>query len=662
MKPISISLVVVSLTLSLMAESSTLKSVSVEASVVDEVSSRSKNSVDLAKTLKDHVPSIDISRRSSVANDIYIRGQKRDNISIDMDGAKVCGACVNRMDPPISHIVTSQISNVEVIEGPYDVENFGTLSGGVRIKTKEPTRDLSGEIDVGAGSWGYKKVGVSVSGSSGRVGAVLGYVYEEAGEYKDGDGRTMSKQTQKAVDDGKAAATSAYAKKPDRAYAKKSALGKIFVKTLEDQELRLSYTANRTDRTLYPNSAMDAAYDDSNIYSIEYNIDNISNIYKNLSIQYYYSDVDHPMDTKLRVAGSGATYMTNHLKTTMQGVKLKNSFDIADHKVLFGLDGSRRSWEGERYSTNTMMGMVMPMGSSLDESVTNNRALFAKVERSVGALDVSVGARADFTHVKTKDATKNSRDFNSISLNALASYDLGGGHSLFAGAGSATRVPDARELYATANYIDGNDKLKQTKNLELDLGYEFVGEDLSLKAKAFNSNLKDYIYLVKDGARYGFENIDARVYGFELSGIYYANDDVWIDAMASYKRGTKRSYASDESKHIADMAPLRARATLNYEYMPQSVASFEVEASDRWGSIDANSGEQKLAGWSVYNAKIKHAVSKNLDLTLGVDNITNKTYARSNSYVDIILLSSSGATMLLNEAGRYFYTNVTLKF
>ena len=129
-----------------------LPKISIESTTITEVSQEAQLSADLAQALSSSVPSIDMNRRSGIANDIYIRGQKRDNISVDVDGTKIFGACPNRMDPPTSHIVTSQIEDIEVIEGPYDVENFGTLSGGLKITTKEPTKDLNGEVTFGVGS------------------------------------------------------------------------------------------------------------------------------------------------------------------------------------------------------------------------------------------------------------------------------------------------------------------------------------------------------------------------------------------------------------------------------------------------------------------------------------------------------------------------------
>ncbi len=660
-KIIPLSLVAVTI---LSANEVALPSVNVESTVITEVSQNAQLSADLAQALSTSVPSIDMSRRSGIANDIYIRGQKRDNISVSVDGTKVCGACVNRMDPPTSHIVTNQIDTVEVIEGPYDVENFGTLSGGLKITTKKPSKEPKAEVNFGLGSWGYKKIGATGSGGTDTVRALISASYETSDQYEDGDGNTLAEQIDNAVVNGTAVAGTKFQPqyKNIEAYTKKSVMSKVFVKTLQDQELRLSYTGNRSDGVLYANSKMDAAYDDSNIYSIEYNIDNVTNEYKNINIQYYYSDVDHPMDTKYRMSGI-ANYSTNHLKTSMQGVKLKNGFDLDEYKILVGLDGSRRTWEGEKYSTDVISGAVTPMGVSLTHTQTDNKALFAKIEKSFGDLKIESGARFDTTDIKPDDVAKKENDYTALSLNVMATYSLDSQNSIFLGIGSSARVPDARELYPVIDNLTGNENLKQTKNREIDLGYEASYDSFIFKAKTFYSMLEDYIYLKHTAPlTYAFENIDAKVYGVELSGSYFITDQVTMDATASYKRGKKASTPTQTDRDLADVAPLRGNLALNYEYMNNSKATIEMQASDRWDTIDSDNGEQELAGWNIYNAKVKHAIDKNTDITIGVNNLFDKTYIQSNSYVDLILLNVSGNTMLLNEPGRYFYTNLTFKF
>ena len=57
-------------------------------------------------------------------------------------------------------------------------------------------------------------------------------------------------------------------------------------------------------------------------------------------------------------------------------------------------------------------------------------------------------------------------------------------------------------------------------------------------------------------------------------------------------------------------------------------------------------------------------VTSKFEVTAGIDNLLDKTYAVSNTYNDLTLISS-GATdevMLLNEPGRYFYLNTTYRF
>lgn len=651
LKIIPLSLVAVA---SLCANEFELPKISVESTTVTEVSKNAQLSADLAQALSSSVPSIDMNRRSGIANDIYIRGQKRDNISVEVDGTKVQGACVNRMDPPISHVLTNQIEEVEVIEGPYDVETFGTLSGGVKIKTKKPTKELQGELNLGYGSWNYQKIGATVSGGNDFIRLLVSASNESSDQYEDGDGNTIAQQLKKSAP----VANQLQAQYEDmEAYEKMSVMTKAFISITDDQELRLSYTANRSDDILYGNSQMDAAYDDSNIYSVEYDVNNISDLYKNLNIQYYYSDVDHPMDTKYRNAGV-ANYMTNHLKTTMQGIKLKNSYEVQNYKLLFGLDSSRRTWEGEKYRTNVATGIITPQGVSLTHTETDNKAIFTKVQKSIGAFDIEVGARFDSTEITPDSGT--SRDYSALSANLLASYNISEEQRVFLGFGKASRVPDARELYMLSPTI-GNANLEQTTNKEIDLGYEKNGNSLRFKAKAFYSMLKDYIYL--NSMSNTFENIDAKVYGAELSASYFLTDDITVDAGTSYKVGKKdNALVGQTDKDLADMAPLRGTLAVNYEYMNDSMVSAEVQASDKWSDIDSDNDEQVLKAWAVLNMKVKHAITKNVQMTVGINNLFNQTYALNNTYADLVLLSAGAETMLMNEPGRYIYTNLTFKF
>ena len=83
-------------------------------------------------------------------------------------------------------------------------------------------------------------------------------------------------------------------------------------------------------------------------------------------------------------------------------------------------------------------------------------------------------------------------------------------------------------------------------------------------------------------------------------------------------------------------------------------------AADSWSDFDAENGEQALDAYAVLNLKTIKQFGKNVEFTLGMDNVFNKTYTVSNTYKDLILLPSIGnnEVMLLNEPGRYVYANI----
>lgn len=667
------------LTLSLLVFSSlyssdvNISTLNVESTLITDVAQNANTSADVAQALSVSVPSIDMNRRSGIANDILIRGQKRDNINVEVDGTKVYGACPNRMDPPVSHILANQIESIEVIEGPFDVTSFGVMSGGVKIQTKKPTKETKVELNVGVGSFNYKKFGASASGGTDTVRAIIAISTESSDQYKDGDGNTIADQIDNnaAQDPANLNGTKYQTQYRDmQAYTKKSAMAKVFVTTAKDQELRLSATANRSENILYGNSKMDALWDDSNIYSIEYNIANIGDTYQNVNLQYYHSDVDHPMSTKYRLSGA-VDYATSHLTTGMDGIKLKNELQIGGHKILIGLDGSQRSWNGDYTLTNAATNVITPKGKSIDNALTTNSALFVKVNNSIGNFDVSVGARYDMTNITSQDPNQASRDFTAINANIVTTYNLNSSNKIFLGVGQASRVPDTRELYFRSiqnNYV-GTQTLNQTTNKEVDLGYEAHTDSFDFKIKAFYSLLNDYIYYQKQEngvaiTTNNFKNVDATVYGTELSSSYFINDDISLDLGVSYKRGTRNEALTGQTgTNMADMAPLRGSFALNYEYKNNSVASLSFHASDKWTDIDSENGEQELAAWNILNFKLKHAINKKFDFTLGANNIFDETYAVSNTYADLTLITSGNTdVMLMNEPGRYIYGNLDFKF
>ncbi|MDX1809059.1 MAG: TonB-dependent receptor [Sulfurospirillaceae bacterium] len=634
-----------------------------KSKVIEDISKEEIKSADLADALYKQTPSIEIVRRSGIANDIILRGQKRDNIVVTVDDAKVYGACPNRMDPPTSHIVVSNIDNVVVSEGPYNVEDFGVLSGSVKVETKKPQEGFHGNVYTNLGSFNYKKIGTTLSGGNDKIRFIITGSKESSDQYKDGDGKTFAQQLE-----DKAPAMNQL--KPEykdmKAFVKTSMMAKTFIKVSENQDLELSYTRNRSDNILYPNTGMDALYDNSDIFNFKYTILGLGKLSKRLQLQAYNSKVKHPMSTKYRV-NSGVNFvneLTSLLTTEMTGAKIINDMDLNGGLFTLGLDASKRNWNGYYIGNGTTAGMTGK--KSIDDVDTINSALFAKYNRNLTKkLNLQFGARYDHTKISTANASYEDRYFNALSANVLATYKINTDLKLFAGLGNSSRVPDARELYFWKGGLIGTPTLKQTHNTEFDIGAQKDFDSGYIKSKAFYSILNNYIYFHKGQTPHAFENIDAKIYGLEISGSYDLSDNLYIDYGLAYQRGRKdQPLAGQTSKDLADIPPLKTNIALNYNYNSTTKARVELIAAKSWSEYDADNGEQKIPGYGIINIRAQKTFHKNIEATVGIDNLFDKTYAVSNTYADLSLLSdgSTGNVMLLNEPGRYVYFNLKYKF
>jgi len=664
-----------------------------DTEVIKDVHGEDIKSADLGEALFKQSPSVSLVRRSGIANDIILRGQKKDNINVTIDGTKVYGACPNRMDPPVSHVLTNNIDYIEINEGPYNIEDFGVLSADVKIHTIQPEEEFQGDINLGFGTWGYKKAALSASGAiAENVKFLLSASAETSGQYEDGDGNTFADQIDNYIADNlisnpsnpmqvmfnkklKGAAYQDQYRDMD-AYTKKTVLAKLFWNITDNQELRLSYTGNRSDDVLYPSSKMDALSDDSNIFNVEYIATDLGEYSKELKVQVYQSDVDHPMSTKYRKMGA-VDYLTHALTTKMQGASIKNSFDLDNHTITAGLDYSLRNWDGVYTKNEIPLNEFSPMTShlpyhSIYDVDTENTAFFLKDKIKMDKLVLDLGLRYDDTTITSAYQNQQDNDYNELNGYIFATYNADATTQYFAGLGKSSRVPDAKELYwlgSMGNPV-GTPNLDATVNYEFDLGLEKKFENSTVKAKAFYSQLDDFIAYnssnvnMMGAAVNAYENVDATIYGFELSGTYLATAQLAFDYGMAYQRGEKDTPLTGQTgTNMPEIPPFKLNAAVNYDYDETLAFRAELIASDDWTRYDGENGEQELDAYGILNLKGSKQWGA-FELTLGVDNLFDKTYAVSNTYHDLILLPTAGNNfvMLMNEPGRYFYTNLQYKF
>jgi len=210
----------------------------------------------------------------------------------------------------------------------------------------------------------------------------------------------------------------------------------------------------------------------------------------------------------------------------------------------------------------------------------------------------------------------------------------------------------------------GTPDLDKTDNYEIDFGVEHNFSNLSLKTKLFHSWLKDYIHYNDNNMKNKQENVDATIYGFDITGLYAFTDELYLDFGIAYQRGKKdKALTGQSDKDLANISPTKLNLALNYDFLPSTTGKMEVIAADTWDNYDEDNGEQEIDSYAVMNLKLTHDLNKNFEVAGGIDNIFDKDYAVNNTYKDLILLTDGyGDVMKINEPGRYYYINASFKF
>jgi iron complex outermembrane receptor protein len=331
------------------------------------------------------------------------------------------------------------------------------------------------------------------------------------------------------------------------------------------------------------------------------------------------------------------------------------------------LDYSLRNWDGRFI----VAGTPAPMKSIADVD-TENYAFFLKDKITMDKFVLDLGLRYDDTEITSENTMQPSNDYNELNGYILGTYNADETTKYFAGFGKSSRVPDGRELYLIMMGMPpvtvGNPYLENTVNYEFDIGAEKKYENATVKVKAFYSMLNDFIAYNSTGTidGYNLENVDATIYGFELSGTYVATDSVYFDYGMAYQRGKKDDPLTGQTDtDMPEIPPFKFNGAVNYDYDESMALRAEVIASDDWTNFDADNGEQELDAYAVLNLKGTKKFGKNFELTVGIDNLFDTTYAVTNTYTDITLLPINPADstiILMNEPGRYVYTNIKYKF
>ena len=578
-------------------------------------------------------------RKGSIASDIVLRGFGGREISIMDDGARIWGACPNRMDPPLFHVELEEIGKIEVVRGAFNVRNYGSLGGSVNVITAKPKKGLHGKIKTKLGSFSLFNPSVDLShGGEGFYG-LIGYSYRFSKPYITGEGKRFTEYSNY---------------KPENinspAYSINTLWTRVGLKTGNNSALSLSYTAQRIRNVLYPYLMMDSPEDNADRLSIRFR-------YGNLKLTTYYNQIYHLMNNTKRVAMS---FMETEAKSKNYGLKA----EYRKGNALVGLEAFGWNWDAV-----TKMGS-MPAQSTIPGVETTNLGMYGEYRKSIsGNISMLIGLRLDTTKTQADRDKANTalyyRYHGTIDTEKSETYPSGNIQLSYrptetvkinAGIGYSVRVPDGQERYFALDrtgmmesiYGDwvGNPALKPPRNTEIDFGIELTSDRVSGEATLFYSSVKDHVILYNDTTVFGspigsdsdskarsYTNVDAVLLGGEGRLTFALTETLFLEGGFSYVRGAKKT---DPSRNITDndlaeIPPLKGRVILRYDtgnYFAQIEGVFQA-TQDR---VDSDLKEEKTPGWGVLNirAGLTH---DNFKVMAGADNLFNKFYYEHLSYL-----------------------------
>ncbi len=632
--------------------------------------------IDIGEILSNLYPEINHIRKGGTANDIVIRGFGRDNINVLLDGARIYGACPNRMDPPIFHMSTPQIKEVNILEGPFDLSNQGSLGGTVNLVSKDPESGLGGSFGFTGGSFSYMSGNLQVYGGNEKIKALFGISKQYSKPYESGEGKKITEYP---------TGTSAYQndEKDREAFDITNVWGKIVLTPNTNNEIKISYAYDNAEDVLYPYLMMDAVYDRTHRANIDY-----VNKSLNLKVSTYWNKVKHDMQDKWRVSAvpwtdgtkSSRGYMMKTLaETETYGFKLEKVHNFQIFKMTAGIDGYLRNWKAD----NELM--TLDNSGMIPDVDIKNLGFYIKGDKKIKKWIISGGFRYDNTKSEADrnalgNSNKNlydtyytnydlSKTDSYISANLIGRYKIDKRSSLYIGAGHTVRVPDPEERYIALKKPDppmvnpdkpdwvGNPELKPTKNNEVDAGFEFYRGMFAVKGNVFYSKLKDYIYLtkIKDKTNtlnaMSYQNIDAHIYGGDLSILGVLSDTVSVEAGVAYQKGKKDSGNYNDSD-LAEIPPLKTRLAVKYDNGDFFTIVESIYASKQ-DSVDEDLKEIPTKSYYVINLKMGVNLGSHIFVGGGIDNILDKNYYTHLSY----LRNPFSAGTKIPEPGRFFYVN-----
>ena len=579
--------------------------------------------------------------------DVTFRGMFGSRIKILTDGSENLGACPSRMDSPTSYISPESFDEITVIKGPQTVQYANTGSAATVLFERKPEQfgegqNYRGQASVLMGSFGRLDHNVEAAAGDEQKYIRLNANRSVADSYKDGNGTTVPSDWERWNAD--------------------VALG-----WTPDENTWLELTGGRGDaEVVYAGRTMDGSEFDRESLGLRVEKKNITDVIKKIEAQVNYSFNDHVMDNfslrEFNPAGGMMHPMANNVarKTLNARMAVTHEWDKVD--FVTGVDTQNNEHSGRKGRMNSYKNLPRTVDMEF-QSIGG----FGELGYQFNDQNKLVtGVRIDQVEVDAVQTAQQRKETLPSGFIRLENQHPHHDAKTYVGLGYVERMPDYWELF-TPKSGNGNPNtfknIDTEKTLQLDFGYQHEHGAFSSWASAYAGLINDYIltkYTSMTDAH--TRNVDATIAGAEVGMGYQFTDALQADVSAMYAWGENTT----DNTPLPQISPLEGRLNLRYVQDRYTLGAL-LRVVDGQSRISKDEGNivgydlKESSGFGVLSLNGSYNLNKSVDVSVGVDNVLDKTYSE---HLNKLGLNGTGsaAKVQFNNSGRNYWARISMKF
>jgi iron complex outermembrane receptor protein len=664
--------------------------------------------VDASKLIAS-VPGGAANDNGPLSGQIQYRGLYGPRVNVLLDGMQIHGGGPNWMAPPLHHIPASLMESLSVTRGIASVSAGGGIGGTVEATWKRPgfseSNDwrLKADLETSIGSTDDGRHVAALAGAANSTNRIF-----VLGSFDTGNDFEFNDHTASATE------------------YRRDAYGVSYGFSDNAWHLDVDIRRIDTDDTGTPALPMDIDYFHSDLWNINYGFSmavaeldlqvygsRIDHRMDNFGLRPApdFSTLPLPPFT-------GADRRLVDADSRETGIRLTASFNVEEDYFSLGLDGHRSEQQSTVYDPDFTPFFI----NNFDDTETKNWAFFGEWSRLLSdKWYLETGFRLEQAVMKTGEVDGfparmvdmnpnlwpmgtppravwllreqfNNQDLTQSDLNLdwvlKSRYKINNDLALEVALAQKSRSPIYQERYLWIplevnagigdgnNYI-GNTELDSEVSRQLEVGLDWRTGRLSVSPRAFFRRIDDYIQGVPtrnmiaiavssmangDPTPLEFSNVEAELYGFDISFESALSKHLRFDGIVSWVRGQRRDI-NDDLYRIAP-ASMRLSVTWENDYL---LARFEqvlvaaqenISRTNTHDPANQNNQYEPTHGYGLSNLLIRYRINHDLTVTAGIENLWDKTYTDHLTGFNRVMESDIAVGHRMPGQGRHFFARL----